>query len=74
MYCTVLHSTVLHLDGGHHGALEHHEAGGGEDAEQRAHQQVGPEGEARVEADQLLQSQSGALCLQIVPRSMSAEL
>ena len=34
--------------GGHDGALEHHERGGGEDAEEHAHQQVAPEGDGRL--------------------------
>ena len=36
------------MDGGHDGALEHHERGGGEDAEEHAHQQVAPEGDGRL--------------------------
>ena len=36
------------LYGGHDGALEHHERGGGEDAEEDAHEQVAPEGDGRL--------------------------
>ena len=36
------------LNGGHDGALEHHEGGGGEDAEKDAHEQVAPERDGRL--------------------------